>query len=65
MPTPFDSDAALLVSFEEKLQRIRDRVRGVAERYHTATYIVGRPGTSKTYTVKEQLEKQGELVPFF
>jgi hypothetical protein len=60
MPTLFDSDdSALLVSFEKKLQLIRDRVRGVAEGYQTATYLVGRPGTSKTYTVKEELERLG------
>jgi len=50
-------DDALLVSFEKKLQLIRDRVRGVAEGYHTATYIVGRPGTSKTFTVEEELDR--------
>ncbi len=48
---------SLLESFERKLQLIRDRVRSVAEGYHTATYLVGRPGTSKTYTVKEELER--------
>lgn len=55
-------DAFLLASFERKLQLIRDRVRGVAENYHTACYMVGRPGTSKTFTVKEELERLG--VPF-
>ena len=45
-----------LSSYHTKLQLIRDRVRGVAQHYYTAAYLVGRPGTSKTYTVKEELE---------
>lgn len=55
-------DPRLLNSFDQKLQLIRDRVRGVAEHYYTACYLVGRPGTSKTFTVKEELEKLG--VPY-
>ena len=55
----YSDDASLLVSFEKKLQTIRDRVRSVAEGYQTATYLVGRPGTSKTFTVKEELERLG------
>ena len=55
-------DDILLASFNDKLQLIRDRVRGVAEKYHTACYLVGRPGTSKTFTVREELERIG--VPF-
>ena len=51
------TDGELLGSFDQKLQVIRDRVRGVAEGYHTAAYLTGRPGTSKTYTVKEELEQ--------
>jgi hypothetical protein len=55
-PTNEDS----LQSFEQKLQLIRDRVASVVHRYHTAAYIVGRPGTSKTYTVREELERLEE-----
>ena len=44
-------------SFEAKLQLIRDRVNSVVHQYHTGTYLVGRPGTSKTFTVREQLEQ--------
>ena len=51
------SPADLLQSFETKQQLIRDRVASVVHRYHTATYIVGRPGTSKTHTVREELER--------
>lgn len=38
---------------------IRDRVRGVASGLHTGFYLFGRPGTSKTYTVRTALEKEG------
>lgn len=50
---------ALLASFDRKLELIRDRVRSVAHKYHTAAYLVGRPGTSKTFTVMEELESLG------
>lgn len=50
---------ALCASFERKLQLIRDRVRGVALAFYAAAYVVGRPGTSKTYTVKEMLNELG------
>lgn len=46
-----------VAEFERKLQLIRDRVASVAHEYQTATYLVGRPGTSKTYTVKKELER--------
>ncbi|HVX15931.1 MAG TPA: hypothetical protein VHC22_32405 [Pirellulales bacterium] len=44
-------------TFEQKLQLIRDRVASVAHGYHTACYLVGRPGTSKTSTVREELDR--------
>lgn len=47
----------LLESFERKQQLIRDRVASVALGYHVGCYIVGRPGTSKTHTVEEELER--------
>lgn len=43
-------------TLEHRIQRIRDRVVGVACGYHTACYLVGRPGTSKTFTVLEELK---------
>jgi hypothetical protein len=61
MITSFDNgdhDQFLVQEFERKLQIIRDRVNSVAHLYHTAAYLVGRPGTSKTYTVKRELERQ-------
>jgi hypothetical protein len=44
-------------AFEAKLQLIRDRVSSVIHGYHTGAYLVGRPGTSKTYTVRQHLEQ--------
>jgi hypothetical protein len=35
-------------------------VASVAHRYHTACYLVGRPGTSKTFTVRAELERLEE-----
>ena len=55
----FPTDEPLLISFDKKRQLIRDRVRGVAEGYHTAVCLVGRPGTSKTVTVREELDSLG------
>jgi len=54
------SEQELLHSFEMKQQLIRDRVASVVHGYHTATYLVGRPGTSKTHTVREELERLEE-----
>lgn len=51
-------------TLDRRIQRIRDRVVGVACGYHTACYLVGRPGTSKTFTVLEELtllEQAGTL----
>lgn len=51
------SEQDLLQSFETKQQLIRDRVASVVHCYHTGAYLVGRPGTSKTHTVREELER--------
>lgn len=48
-PTPQDWDH--LGAFDAMLDLIRDRTRSVADRYQVGAYIVGRPGSSKTYTV--------------
>jgi hypothetical protein len=45
-----------LRAFAAMLDLIRDRTRSVADRYQVGAYIVGRPGSSKTYTVLETLE---------
>src|SRR5207248_7037875 len=49
-------DRAQLEVFEAMRDLIRDRTRSVADRYQVGAYIVGRPGSSKTYTVLETLE---------
>lgn len=54
------TEEELLHAFEQKQQVIRDRVASVVHRYHTAAYLVGRPGTSKTHTVREELERLEE-----
>ncbi len=54
------SEQDLLQSFGQKVQLIRDRVASVVHGYHTATYLVGRPGTSKTHTVREELDRLEE-----
>jgi len=52
-----EADQAHLDEFESMLDLIRDRTRSVAEGYQVGAYLVGRPGSSKTYTVKETLER--------
>jgi hypothetical protein len=52
-----DEDQARLDEFDAMLDLIRDRTRSVAERYQVGAYLVGRPGSSKTYTVMETLER--------
>src|SRR5262249_26851157 len=37
---------------------LRDYVRGVARQYATGLYLFGRPGTSKTYTVRDVLDRE-------
>lgn len=51
-----NEDQEHLREFEILLDRVRDRTRGVAERYQNGCYLVGRAGASKTYTVVEKLE---------
>lgn len=53
-------DEPIVQEFESKLQLIRDRVLSVVEGYQSGVYLVGRPGTSKTFTVKEELERLGK-----
>jgi hypothetical protein len=37
---------------------LRDYVRGVARHYATGLYLFGRPGTAKTHTVRDVLERE-------
>ena len=50
------NDNGHLKAFRTKLDLIRDRTRSVADRYQVGAYIVGRSGSSKTFTVMETLE---------
>ncbi|QDV36980.1 hypothetical protein [Tautonia plasticadhaerens] len=52
-----EEDRACLDEFEAMLDLIRDRTRSVADRYQAGAYLVGRPGSSKTFTVHETLER--------
>jgi len=61
-----DHIAANRGSFLAELKRrqaiVRDYVRGVARHYATGLYLFGRPGTAKTHTVRDVLEREiGEL----
>src|SRR5262245_17464004 len=50
-------DREQLAGLEPKHQLIRDRVRGVAKSIHTGFYLWGAGGTSKRYTVLDELQK--------
>jgi hypothetical protein len=50
-------DRENLHRLEPKLKLIRDRVRGVATSIHTGLYLWGDGGTSKSYTVLEELQR--------
>jgi hypothetical protein len=49
-------DRKHLAGLEPKLDLIRSRVRGVAKEFHTGFYLWGEGGTSKSYTVLEELQ---------
>lgn len=50
------SETNHLESLNRKLTVIKDRVRGCVHRKATGVYLYGRPGTSKTYTVRHTLD---------
>jgi hypothetical protein len=50
-------DQARLAELDPKHTLIRDRVRGVVESIHTGFYLWGDGGTSKSYTVLDELQK--------
>jgi len=52
----FASDRKPLSTLQQKIDIVKDRVRGVAERYYNGVYIVGRPGTSKTFSINQELD---------
>lgn len=46
-----------LTTLENKLDHLRDSVRGVAQGYQTGLFVHGEGGTSKSYTVLDELRK--------
>jgi hypothetical protein len=50
-------DRAYLKALEPKHKLIRDRVRGVVKSIHQGFYLWGEGGTSKSYTVLDELQK--------
>jgi hypothetical protein len=53
-----DEDKTHLETLIPKHQLIRDRVRGVVKSLSTGFYLWGEGGTSKSYTVLDELQKQ-------
>jgi len=49
---------ALLRELKRRQAIVRDYVRGVARQYATGLYLFGRPGTAKTHTVRNVLERE-------
>lgn len=45
-----------LASFEKQLKVVKDRVRGIVYGQTNGLYLCGRPGTSKTFTVRSTLD---------
>lgn len=56
-PSLSASDQEHLERFEQLCDLLRDRTRAVGEHYQNGTYIVGRPGSSKTFTILEELKQ--------
>lgn len=52
-------DKEIEEQLNRKLSILRDYVRGVAHRHMNGLYIYGRPGSSKTWTVKTTLDLDG------
>src|SRR5262245_10451920 len=52
-----EDDRRHLEKLEPKHQLIRDRVKGVVQSIHTGFYLWGEGGTSKSFTVLDELQK--------
>jgi hypothetical protein len=50
-------ESAALATLEQRLNHIRDAVRGVVKGYQTALFLSGEGGTSKSYTVTQTLQE--------
>src|ERR1022692_3735354 len=46
-----------LDSLDRKLNHVRAAVRGVVKEWHPALFLAGEGGTSKSYTVLDELQK--------
>lgn len=53
-----ENRASLLAELKRRQGIVRDYVRAVARQYATGLYLYGRPGTAKSYTVRDVLEKE-------
>ena len=53
-----DNRDALLAELDRRQAIVRDYVRGVARQYATGLYLLGRPGTAKTHTVRAVLDEE-------
>ena len=58
-PAVSAEDQDHLHRFDLMRDLLRDRTRAVAEHYQNGCYIVGRPGSSKTFTILEELKRLG------
>lgn len=56
IPAWTKEEKAHLESLEGKLDHVRDLVRGVARHFHTGLFLHGEGGTSKSYTVLQELK---------
>lgn len=54
-----ETESLPLKELKTRLKVVADRVRGVALRQQHGFYLHGRPGTSKTYTVRKTLDEMG------
>ncbi len=58
-PALTERERELLSTFEQRLQLVRDGTRGVAEGWQTGFYLWGEGGIGKSWTVLDELDKQG------
>lgn len=57
MPVLSKQEQQLLSVLEGKMQHVRDAIRGVVKSFHTGLILWGEGGTSKSYTVLDELQK--------
>ena len=57
IPKMTAEEKANLESLEGKLTHVKDNVKGVVKQFHTGLFLSGEGGTSKSYTVLNELQK--------